>query len=301
MNPSELVAELRKPLPKLPAYLLYDARGGQLFDEITTLDEYYQTRTEIALLESVAPAVLQQVQPRRLAELGSGSAAKIGAFLGRMQPGTCQLLDVNADALQGSIARLSEEFSGWDFRAEIGSFVGGADALGVGGGPRLVLFFGGTIGNFHPTEVPGFLRDLGRIMEPGDGLLIGVDRVKDVARLEAAYNDARGVTAAFNKNVLAVLNHSYGANFDLSRWAHRAVWDAEQSWMHLTLRSEVDQEVRLGDAVLRFAEGAEISTEISCKYTEQSFGARVDEAGMRLVRWDTDPDGLFALALVQGA
>lgn len=299
MTVDELVQELRRPLPKLPAHLFYDATGGELFDRITELPEYYQTRTEIALLRGIAADVVARWRPTRLAELGSGSAAKIGALLDAMEPSTCQLLDVNRAALDASIARLSMEHPGWTFDGVVGSFVGGADALGPGGGPRLVLFFGGTIGNFHPGEVPGFLADLRRILAPGDALVIGVDQVKDPAVLEAAYNDSQGVTAAFNQNMLAVINHRFGADFVPSAWEHRAFWDPEASWIQMRLRTPIATEVHLGGHTVRFAAGQELSTEISCKYTRASFAARVAQAGLSLTDWRTDQDDLFALAFVE--
>jgi L-histidine N-alpha-methyltransferase len=166
-----------------------------------------------------------------------------------------------------------------------------------------MLFFAGTVGNLHPEEVPAFFARAARVLGRGDRFLVGVDLVKDRARLEAAYNDAAGVTALFNRNVLQVLNDRLGADFDLSAFAHVAFWDEANAWIEMRLRALRPSRVRIPAAglTLRFERGDEIRTELSCKYTRQSLEARLEGTGLRLERWFTDPEPLFALALLRRA
>ncbi len=288
----------------LPSKYFYDDRGSALFEDITRLPEYYQTRTEEALLDRVAGEVVGTLRPRELAELGSGAGRKIRSVLdavsGLALDARCVMLDINESFVQASTRSLAAEYPEVDFRAVVGDFTRDLPALGEPD-RRLILFFAGTIGNLRPEIVPGFLSRVRDALDDDGGFLVGLDLVKDVARLEAAYNDSAGVTAAFNLNVLANLNTQLGADFDLEAFEHVAFFNSERSWIEMRLRSLRSQRVRIPacDLTVRLDPGEEIRTEISCKYTRDSFAALLDGTGLRLSRWFTDDDDLFALALAR--
>ena len=300
----EVRAGLTATRPWLPSKYFYDDRGSRLFEAITALPEYYQTRTEERLLETIADAIIERTQPVELVELGSGSGRKIGllleAMLRRGRPARCRLFDINALFVAESVRRLAERFPAVDVRGVVGDFTEDLGGLGPGGG-RLAVFFAGTIGNLHPVEVPPFLRRVAAQLAPGDALLVGVDLVKDSARLEAAYNDAAGVTAEFNRNILRHINDELEADFDPDAFAHVAFYDRKRAWIEMRLAATRVQRVRIPAAglALDYAPGDEIRTEISCKYTGASFGALLPSTGLGLDGWHTDPDHLFALALLR--
>jgi len=300
----EVRASLLAPVPYLPSKYFYDDRGSRLFERITRLPEYYQTRTEEALLRSCASNVVARVEPHELVELGGGVSPKVRVLLNAIRnAGTlrrCVLFDIHRGSLESSLGQLGREYPGLAARGIVGDFQGDVTALGPGG-HRLIAFLGGTIGNLHPDdEVPGFLRRLCRQMEKGDGLLLGVDLVKDTARLEHAYNDDAGVTAAFNLNLLQVMNDRLGADFDPHAFAHVAFYDEPRAWIEMRVRSLRAQTVDIPAAgvTLRFDEGDELRTEISCKYTRESLTQRLEGTGLRLQTWYTDPERLFGLALL---
>jgi L-histidine Nalpha-methyltransferase len=294
----------RRPLPELPCKYFYDERGSALFEEITRLPEYYPTRTETAILEAHAAAVVESASPRELVELGSGAGRKIRLLLDAMRErGSLErvvLLDIAESWLRESVAQLRADYPGASVRGVVGDFARDLAALGPGGG-RLLLFLAGTIGNLHPDEVPGFLRAAAAVLAPGDTFLVGVDLVKDPARLHAAYNDAAGVTAAFNLNILQVVNERLGADFDLEDFEHRAFYDVEREWIEMRLRARrpVEARVAAADVTVRLAAGGEIRTELSCKYTRSSLEARLAGSGLALERWITDPAELFASVLLR--
>jgi len=300
----EVGAALRQPLPALPSKYFYDARGSRLFDAITRLPEYYPARTEERILERVAVEVAQRSRPRELVELGSGLGRKIELVLDaaaatrRLE--RCVLLDVSETALADSLARLADERPGLEERGIVGDFTRDLPALGEGGG-RLVLFLGGTVGNLHPSEVPGFLAAVARQLDARDHLLLGVDLVKDAARLEAAYNDAAGVTAAFNRNILRVINAALQADFDVSAFEHVAFYDRENAWIEMRLRAARATRARVPPCglELRFEPGDAIRTELSCKYTRASLEAQLAGTGLVPAGWYSDPEGLFGLALLR--
>ena len=304
---ARMVEEIREGLTARPRWLpskyFYDDRGSQLFEDITALPEYYQTRTEERLLASIADDVVERVQPAELVELGSGAGRKVRLLLAAMARADrlqrCTLLDINARFLSESSRALSADFPGLSVRGVVGDFTDDLALLGAGGG-RLAVFFAGTIGNLHPREVPPFLRGMAACLAPGDGLLVGLDLVKDVARLESAYNDRAGVTAEFNRNILHVLNARLGADFDPKAFEHVAFYDRDHAWIEMRLRSARLQRVRIPAARLdlAFEAGEEIRTEISCKYTRASFEKLLNGSGLALDRWYTDPESLFALALL---
>jgi L-histidine Nalpha-methyltransferase len=297
---------LQRPLPTLPCKYFYDDRGSALFEEITRTPEYYQTRTEERLLEEVADEIVESARPREMVELGSGVGRKIRTLLDRLTaaPGLerCVFFDINRRFLDESVWQAAALYPGLHVRGVVGDFGGDLSALGPGGG-RMVLLFAGTIGNLHPDDVPGFLRRVGALLAPGDTFLVGLDLVKDKARLEAAYNDAAGVTARFNRNILAVVNDRLGADFDPQGFEHVAFYDAEKAWIEMRLRALRPMRVRVPEAglALRFERGDEIRTELSCKYTRESFAAKLPGTGLGLRRFFTDGEGLFALALLERA
>ncbi len=300
----EVRASLLAPVPFLPSKYFYDDRGSRLFERITRTEEYYQTRTEEALLRSCAANVVARVRPQELVELGGGVSPKVRLLLDAMRQARilrrCVLFDIHRGSLESSLNQLAREYPGLAARGIVGDFQQDVTALGTGE-RRLIAFLGGTIGNLHPDdEVPPFLRRLRRQMTGADGLLLGVDLVKDTARLERAYNDEAGITAEFNLNLLQVLNDRLGADFDLRAFEHVAFYDEGRAWIEMRVRSRERQEVRI-PAVglsLRFDAGDELRTEISCKYTRESLERRLQGTGLALRAWFTDPERLFGLALL---
>lgn len=303
---SRMAEEVRAGLlahpPDLPSKYFYDDRGSRLFDEITRLPEYYQTRTETALLARVAPAIVRASGARELVELGSGASPKITILLDALAAAggeACSLLDVHAASLEQSLAGLQARYPDLKLRGVAGDFV--SDLHVLGRAPRrLIAFLGSTIGNLHPEEATRFLRDTAAVLEPPGALLLGVDLVKDVARLELAYNDAQGVTAAFNRNILNVVNDSLDGDFVPEAFAHVAFYDRERAWIEMRLRALHAQRahVRAIGVTLDLPEGAEIRTEISCKYTRASLEELLPDE-LELAEWHTDPEDLFGLALLQ--
>jgi L-histidine N-alpha-methyltransferase len=239
-------------------------------------------------------------------EIGSGASPKVRILLDAMQRAgllrSCTLLDINAGALQRSARALGALYPGLRTRRVVADFQEGFGGLGPGG-ERLMCFLGSTLGNFHPTEVPAFLRSMRAQLQPGDGLLIGLDLVKDTARLEAAYNDAAGVTARFNLNLLQVMNDRLDADFDLGAFEHVAFFDEERAWIEMRVRALRPTRARVPAAhvELTLARGEEIRTELSCKFTRDSLEGQLQGTGLRLDAWLTDPERLFALALLRPA
>ena len=301
-----LEADVRAGLtasPKtLPPKWFYDARGSMLFDEITRLPEYYPTRCERSVLVARAGEVAAVSQADTLIELGSGTSEKTRLLLDALRDaGTLRRFvpfDVDESVLTTASEQVEQEYPGVEVHAVVGDFEHHLPLLPTGG-RRLVAFLGGTIGNLLPSQRADFLSALAGGLQPGDSLLLGTDLVKDPVRLQAAYDDSAGVTADFNANVLRVVNRELGADFDLDAFAHVAVWNAEDEWVEMRLRSLRAQRVRIAalDLVVEFAEGEEIRTEISAKFREPRVRAELAEAGLDLVRWWTDEDGDFGVSL----
>lgn len=295
---------LSRPLPSLPSKYFYDDHGSELFEEITRQPEYYQTRTEEAILETIADEVIERAHPRELCELGSGVGRKVRLLLDAMRSrgllDRCVLLDISEGFLVDSARQLDTDYPALEVRGIVGDFLEDLPALGPGGG-RLALFLAGTLGNLHPDTVPSFLRAMARQLAPGDAFLAGLDVVKDEARLHAAYNDAAGVTAAFNRNVLSVVNAGLGADFDPEHFEHVAFYDRKRAWIEMRLRATRTMRVRVpaADLELCFNSGDEIRTELSCKYTRESFRARLAGTGLEIEEWFTDPEELFASVLLR--
>jgi L-histidine Nalpha-methyltransferase len=294
----------RRPLPELPSKYFYDERGSTLFDAITRQPEYYPTRIEEGILEAAAAEIVAAVRPFDLVELGSGESRKIRFFLDAMRDSrnlsSCELMDISETALARSLPHLERAYPEAQFEAIVGDFVTDIGELGPGGG-RLLLLLAGTIGNLHPEDVPAFLQRARTVLARNDGFLVGIDLVKERGRLEAAYNDAAGVTAEFNRNILRVMNERLGADFDPAGFDHVAFYDEEHEWVEMRLRSRraITVHIPAAGVDLDLPRGGEIRTEISCKYTAESFRACVDGSGLRLAAWLTDETGSFANVLLR--
>lgn len=309
---AQLAADVRRGLtqhPKrLPPKYFYDDRGSRLFEAICELPEYYPTRTEHALLTDIADAVLAATQPTQLVELGSGASRKTRVLLDaltRLQPAATYMpIDVSESTLRHSAAALRIAYPSLRVHAIVADYERGLPRL-ADAGSRLVVFLGSTIGNFVPPDDVTFLRRLAEHLTPGEHLLLGVDLVKPVARLHAAYNDAAGVTAEFNRNVLRVLNRELQSDFDPERFEHVAFYDPARAQIEMHLRARAAHTVRIAalDLTISFADGETIHTESSRKFTRESASAMLAAGGFRLERWYTSPDDAFALALaaVEGA
>ena len=293
---------LSRPQKELPPKYFYDRRGSELFDEITRLPEYYLTRAERALLGCWSGAVMDAVRPAALVELGAGSADKTRLLLDAMvYTDRAELyvpIDVSAEFLEDAAAKLRAEYPTLGIEPLVGDIV---EPLELGAdlpGPSLIAFLGSTIGNFDPAGARALLQNVSNAMRPGDRFLLGADLRKDPAVIERAYNDAQGVTAEFNLNVLRVLNRELAASFDLSRFEHRAFYDRALHRIEMHLVSTDDQRVDIpGVGIVSFAGGESIRTEISCKYDRPALGSMLGDAGLRIDRWITDAGPSYALVL----
>ena len=289
----------------LPPKWFYDAAGSALFEKITALPEYYPTRAERSILVDRAPRIASVTRAATLIELGSGSSEKTRLLLSSLRDAgslRCYVpVDVSEPALAVAADALTAGYPGLDVRAVLSDFEEhlGLPSPGEAPGPRLLAFLGGTIGNLVPAQRASFFTRVRTELAPGDCFLLGTDLVKDPAVLVAAYDDSAGITAAFNKNVLAVLNASLGADFDLDAFEHVAVWDAEAEWIEMRLRSVIDQRVHVPALDLRvdFAAGEQMRTEVSAKFRRDGVTAELAAAGLELVSWWTDPAAQFALSL----
>jgi L-histidine N-alpha-methyltransferase len=288
---------------QLPPKWFYDAYGSELFEEITRLPEYYPTRAEREILHRRADDIARATGARTLVELGSGSSDKtrllIAAATARSGPLTYIPVDVSESALRGAGEALLADHPGLAVHALIADFQAGPVLPRERPGPTLVAFLGGTVGNLPPAERARFLSCVRSLLAPGDALLLGTDLVKDPGVLVAAYDDAQGVTAAFNKNVLTVVDRELGADFHPADFDHIARWDAEREWIEMRLRSRtaVTAKVRALDLAVDFAPGEELRTEISAKFREDGVREELAAARMELSQWWTDDEGRFALSL----
>jgi L-histidine Nalpha-methyltransferase len=287
---------------ELPPKWFYDERGSQLFDEITRLEEYYPTRREREILRAHSLDIAELSQADVLIELGSGTSEKTRLLLDAMYASGRLRgfvpFDVSAETLRDAAAAVAEEYQGVSVHGVVGDFERHLDLLPPGG-QRLIAFLGGTIGNLYPAPRARFLRAIASAMEPGDAFLLGTDLVKDPARLHAAYDDARGVTAEFNRNVLRVLNRELGADFDPTAYEHVARYDTTNAWIEMALRSAVDQTVFVDDLDLTvaFRAGEEMRTEISAKFRPEGVERELKEAGLSLAHRWLDDAGDFAVSL----
>jgi L-histidine Nalpha-methyltransferase len=302
---ADALAGLSATPKTLPPKWFYDAQGSALFEKITELPEYYPTRAERSILRAVSGEIASSSGANVLVELGSGSSEKTRLLLDALRDeGTLRSyvpVDVSESALVLAGDGLAVEYPGLEVHAVVSDFeehlgLPGAD---VGTAPRLVAFLGSTIGNMVPAQRASFLAQVRSQLQPRDSFLLGTDLVKDPAVLVAAYDDDNGVTAAFNKNVLSVLNSELGADFDLDAFEHVAVWDAAAEWIEMRLRSVADQEVHVPGIGLtvRFAAGEEMRTEVSAKFRRTGVERELAAAGFAMRSWWTDAAGQFGLSL----
>jgi L-histidine N-alpha-methyltransferase len=310
LGPEDLAAALRADVaagltsvPKeLPSKWFYDEVGSGLFEAITRLPEYYPTRAERAILVARAAEVAEHSGADTLIELGSGTSEKtrllLDALARRQRLRRFVPFDVDEVTLRAASAAVAGEYPGVEVHAVVGDFEHHLDLLPAGG-RRLVAFLGSTIGNLTPERRSAFLKAVGASLQSGDGFLLGTDLVKDVGRLEAAYDDSAGVTAAFNRNLLVRLNRELRADFVTERFEHVARFDVEREWIEMCLRSTCDQVVTVAALGLEvsFAAGEEMRTEISAKFRPEGIEGELVAAGLRPARFWTDPDGDFGLSL----
>jgi len=299
---ADVLAGLTSTPKSLPPKWFYDERGSELFDKITMLDEYYPTRAEREILAASAAEIAAATRSSTLVELGSGSGDKTRLLLDALGQAS-QLaeyvpVDVSEAALVTAASRMLARYPGLRVHAVLSDFT---EHLGFpdSSGPRLVVFLGGTIGNLLPAERAEFLANLRAQLRDGDALLLGTDLVKDPQVLIAAYDDAAGVTAEFNKNILRVLNAELDGNFDLDEFDHVAVWNATDEWIEMRLRSAIDQAVLLKamNLSVQFTAGEEMRTEISAKFRREGVAAELAGAGLELRSWWTDAQARFGLSL----
>lgn len=307
-TPDRVLRQIRDDLIRTPREIaprfFYDNRGSELFERITELPEYYQTRTEHALLTEISRDVAQRSGCPVLVELGSGASAKTRVLLDALANEHGSPTYVPFDVSEGIVRRVAdelvEEYPGLHVHAVIGDFTRHLEYI-PSEGRRLVIFLGGTIGNFTPSRARAFLAHLAAVMDPDEYFLLGVDLIKAPEMLEAAYNDAQGVTAEFNRNILNVVNDVADGDFDPNAFEHYAFYDRVNHWIDLRLVARRSQVARLRAAglVLVFQEGDQVRTEISVKYDRALTRGLLTSCGFELVEWYTDPNELFALALAR--
>jgi L-histidine N-alpha-methyltransferase len=286
----------------LPPKWFYDSVGSDLFDQITRLPEYYPTRTEAQILRDRSSEITEAAGADTLVELGSGTSEKTRMLLDAMRDGG-QLrrfipFDVDAGVLRAAGDAIGKEYPGIEIDAVCGDFeehLGKIPAVGR----RLVAFLGSTIGNLTPGPRAEFLASLAETLQPGDSVLLGTDLVKDTDRLVRAYDDSAGVTAAFNRNVLSVVNRELDADFDLDAFEHVAKWNADEERIEMWLRADTPQQVRIAglDLDVAFGAGEEMLTEVSCKFRADGVAEELAKAGLRQTHWWTDEAGDFGLSL----
>ncbi|HEV2578850.1 MAG TPA: L-histidine N(alpha)-methyltransferase [Acidobacteriaceae bacterium] len=292
----------------LPPWLFYDEAGSALFEKITELPEYYLTRAERSIFAERGDEVVTSVGcPLTVAELGSGTASKTGLLLGaaaKRQPELLyQPIDISNAALEQAASAIPAAVSGVQVRPQLSNYItNGYTIERPGDCCVLALYIGSSIGNFGPDEARSILRKLRKhVKKIGDAVLLGVDlapnRDKSVEQLIAAYDDAAGVTAEFNKNILARLNRELGSDFNLDNFRHRAVWNPQESRMEMHLESTVPQTVHIGDQEIIFAPGESIHTENSYKFTERGLRELLHDCGFGSPQWFEDADHHFAVAL----
>ncbi len=296
---------LTRPFKELPPKHFYDAVGAELFDRICEQPEYYPTRAERSILVDRAAEIVALTGASELVELGSGTAAKTRILLQAMaDAGTLRRyvpIDVTEGMVRDVAAQLTEEHPGLVVHGIIGDFEHHLHHVPAPDGPRIVAFLGGTLGNFPPGSRRRLLRKLAKLLRPQDHLLLGTDIVKDPAIIEAAYDDAAGVTAAFNRNVLCVLNRELDANFEPDAFEHVAFFDREREWIEMRLRASRKMSVHLGalDLDVDFAPREELRTEISAKFTPERLQGDLAAAGLELAGLLSDPDGMFAVSVAR--
>lgn len=293
---------LQQTPKSLPPKWFYDAHGSDLFDQITRLPEYYPTRAEAAILRAQSTEIAAASQADTLVELGSGTSEKTRMLLNALRDrGSLRSFvpfDVDASVLSAAAAAVQSEYPGVEINAVCGDFEEHLTEI-PDEGRRLFVFLGSTIGNLTPGPRAEFLASLSQVMRPGDTLLLGTDLVKDTGRLVRAYDDAAGVTAQFNLNVLTVINRQLDADFDVDAYAHVARWNVEEERIEMWLRSTRRQRVRVAalDLTVDFDADEEMITEVSCKFRPDAVRDELADEGLSRIRWWTDDAGDFGLSL----
>ena len=306
-----IAEDVRRGLSAPQKYLLpkffYDAEGSLLFEQITELPEYYPTRTELSILTTIAEELMERVAPQEMVELGSGSSTKTRMLLdaGYNAKTLTRYIpfDVSQTIVESACVELQGRYPDMQLHGVIGDFERHLSLVPPAVGKRLVLFIGSTIGNLEPAGRLALLGEIRKLLSPGDYLLLGMDLVKDVAVLEAAYNDAAGVTAAFDLNILNVVNNALNADFNVSAFRHRAHYnhDLDRIEMHLYAQSAQTVHIADLDMTVEIAKDESIWTESSHKFTQATAAAMLQEDGMTLEAWYTDPLRYFGLALASMA
>ncbi|MSO94279.1 MAG: L-histidine N(alpha)-methyltransferase [Thermoleophilia bacterium] len=302
----EVFWSLRETPKQIAPRWLYDERGSELFDEITRLPEYYPTRTEWMILEGCAAEVAELTGATTLVELGSGTSEKTTLLLDALHAvGTLAVfapVDVSEEILSQSANAIAARYEGIGVEAVVGDFEKHLHSIPKGS-PRLLAFLGSTIGNLGPEHRARFLRAVSETLAADDHFLLGIDLVKSPERLEAAYNDSAGITEAFVRNALTVLDRELGSRFDQEGFSFEARWDAENEWVELGLRSLRAQTVALPvlDTDVSFGDGELLRIEVSSKFRREGIEKELAAAGLTVERWWTDPDGDFGLLLATPA
>ena len=293
---------LKKAPKSLPPKWFYDSEGSELFDQITRLPEYYPTRAEAEILRARSAEIALASKADTLVELGSGTSEKTRMLLDALRDrGSLHRFvpfDVDASILSTTGTAIQSEYPDVEIKAVCGDFEEHLNEI-PDGGRRLFVFLGSTIGNLTPEPRAEFLATLAAVMRPGDSLLLGTDLVKEAGRLVRAYDDAAGVTARFNRNVLAVINRELDADFDVDAYLHVARWNTEEERIEMWLRADRAQRVHVGalDLTIDFAVGEEMLTEVSCKFRPDGVSSELANAGLRRIWWWTDSEGDFGLSL----
>ena len=308
VDPNQVQTEIRNNLfssPRaLPSKYFYDDRGSELFERICELPEYYQTRTEHQLLSMCADQIVSLTEAEELVELGSGAATKTRVLLDAMARSNQLRFYVPFDVSEGIVRRVAQEliaeYDGLKVHGVVGDFLSHLEHI-PNGARRLVVILGGTIGNLRPEAALAFLSSIHTEMASGDFFLLGVQLITEVDRLEAAYNDAEGVTAEFNKNILLVMQSTFGANFHPDAFEHVALYNSNDHRIEMRLRSVKHQVVNIPSLgrTLTLKKGEEILTEISTKYDRPRANTLLNNAGFEMVDWFTDPEQLIGLALAR--
>lgn len=303
---NDVLDGLTKPFKELPPKYLYDERGSELFERITAQPEYYPTRAELRILRERAREIVERTGAGEIVELGAGASTKARVLLDAMRDvGTLRRyvpLDVSESVVAGAARCLETDYPELTVAGVVGDFERDLDHVErIGDTPRLVALLGGTIGNFPPGTRRGVLMKIGSLLGAGDHLLLGIDLVKDPAVIEAAYNDAAGVTAEFNRNMLRVLNRTFDGDLPVENFEHIAFYDGGHEWIEMRLRATRPCSARLEALGLRvqFGAGEELRTEISAKFTPAHVRGDLEAAGLTLEEILADPDNLFAISLAE--
>jgi L-histidine N-alpha-methyltransferase len=302
----DVIEGLTKTPKSLPSKYFYDQQGSQLFEEICQLPEYYPTRTEAAILQEYAPEIVAYTGACELIELGSGSSTKtrllLDAYYQQQKSSKYVPIDVSETILQASAIELQKEYPNLPIKGLIGTY---EQALAYCQNPsyntRMIFFLGSSIGNFSATECDKFLEKIATVLKPGDYFLLGIDLQKPSAILEAAYNDAQGVTAAFNLNMLSHLNWRFQADFNLDLFSHKAIYNQDQSQIEMYLICQKTHPVHLKKLGLtvNFQASESILTEISRKFNLETMQKDLESKGLKPLKVFTDSGNLFGLILCQ--